>query len=68
MDDENSGNSESNITPMEKQYLIEFIKTRQTYPELWNTSIETYRDKVKKNSALKKAPGYLQKKYTYIYY
>ena len=57
MDDENSVNRENNIditTPTEKQYLIEFFKTRKIYPELWNTSIQAYRDKIKKNSVLKK--------------
>ena len=51
IDDENSVNSENNVditSLTEKQYLIEFIKTWESYPELRNTFIEAYRDKVKK--------------------
>lgn len=57
MEDENSIHSENsfdNSTLTENKYLSVFIKTWETYPELWNTSCEAYRDKVKKNNALDK--------------
>ncbi|CAK1600119.1 unnamed protein product [Parnassius mnemosyne] len=38
----------------QNQYLSIFIKTWETYPELWNTCCESYRDKVRKNNALDK--------------
>ncbi|CAK1581203.1 unnamed protein product [Parnassius mnemosyne] len=38
----------------QNQYLSIFIKTWETYPELWNTCCESYRDKVRKNNAFDK--------------
>ncbi|CAF4853566.1 unnamed protein product [Pieris macdunnoughi] len=60
MEDENSIQSENSVdtvddaTLTEKHYLSVFIKTWETYPELWNTSCKSYRDTVKKNNALDK--------------
>ncbi|XP_045535741.1 uncharacterized protein LOC123721320 [Papilio machaon] len=53
MADENSENSVDIVgdsTLTEKQYLSIFIKTWETYPELWNTSCEAYRDKEDKEN------------------
>ena len=50
-EDDKSVYSEDSVdttTTTEKQYLLDFVKTWKTYPELWNTSTEAYRDKVKK--------------------
>ena len=52
MDDDEYNNIDI-TTLTEKQYSKGFIKIWEIYPELWNTFIEAYRDKVKKNSALK---------------
>lgn len=60
MEDENSIQSENSVDTVddssltEKHYLSVFIKTWETYPELWNTSCKAYRDTVKKNNALDK--------------
>ena len=43
-----SEDSVDTTSTTEKQYLLNFIKTWETYPELWKTSTEAYRDKVKK--------------------
>ncbi|CAH2088490.1 unnamed protein product [Euphydryas editha] len=60
MEDENSIQSENSVdtvegsTATDEQYLSVFIKTWETYPELWNTSCKAYRDIIKKNNALDK--------------
>ncbi|PZC80048.1 hypothetical protein B5X24_HaOG215517 [Helicoverpa armigera] len=60
MEDENSIQSKNSIdtvddsTLTEKHNLSVFIKTWETYPELWNTSCKAYHDTVKKNNALDK--------------
>lgn len=65
MGDENSIHSENSVDNTnftQKQYLSVLIKTWATYPELWNTSSEGYRIKVKKNNALEKLLDIYKKK------